>query len=152
MRKFLLLLLVNCILVLLQSAFFFELLGVFLNPNLVLALALALFFVGSTKEAFLSGLLGGLLLDLVGTSPIGLSSLVFVSMLYGLSFVRKYMFRGLVLRVLAVFIFSAGYLSLMGGIATNFGSLVVQVGATTFVATLIFYSVIRKVFGEATSS
>lgn len=104
MKKILYLFLINLVLVLFQTSFFSEIFGINLNPNLILAFGFAFMFVNQEEEGRTSLLIGGILLDLLSFSTVGLSSLTML-VLFELSIlVRKYLARGILTQLLVIFV------------------------------------------------
>jgi rod shape-determining protein MreD len=114
-KKYIWLVFVIIILVLFQTSFFNVILGVELNPNLILAFAFSLLFINSVKEGMFAAFAGGVLLDLLGFSVIGLSAVLFILFLYIGVLITKYVFNNWFSQ-LAIVIFSA----LIYNIAINF--------------------------------
>lgn len=90
------------ILALFQTSFFAEVFGNSLNPNLILVLVFAFLFMDKTQEALFSTFVGGLLLDTLGNSIMGLSSLLLVCAVLLTLFAKKFVqeskyFQGILL-------------------------------------------------------
>jgi len=151
MRRFFALFILNLLLCLLQTAFFPELFGVTAAPNLVLAFSFALFFLHKFNLSFLSCFIGGLLLDLLVTLPVGLSSVILLSCLVCAFYVRRYLFRGLWFYPIVVVITAYLYLYSVGFLEAGFFVFDVWSGINTLLSTFIFYIVTKKVFNETNS-
>jgi rod shape-determining protein MreD len=93
MKRYLLALITIILTILIQSSFFVEFFGVARNPILVLALAFAVLMLNKKEFALFTAFLGGILLDSLGTNPIGLSSLVFVGLILSAHFIRKFLIK-----------------------------------------------------------
>jgi hypothetical protein len=104
MRKYFLIFIVNLILIFLQESFLSEIFGPFLNPSLVISLGYAFLLSEDDDLALFSLLVGGLILDLLGTGIIGLSSVVLVFLLLISFQVRKTIFRGVLTQIVFIII------------------------------------------------
>jgi hypothetical protein len=102
MRKYVLLILLNIVLALVQTAFLPSFLGAKATPNLVFALGFALLLNAQTELALFSILIGGLFVDFFVIDIIGLSAFLGTASLYSVYLLRNYFFRGRAF----VFIFS----------------------------------------------
>jgi hypothetical protein len=102
-KKILLILIVNLVLSLLQTAFFPEFFGNYIYLNLVLSLGFALLLVDKTNEAFLSVCIGGLITDLLGVGIIGLGMFVMIFVTSASFYVYKFFFRSRSVRILLIF-------------------------------------------------
>ena len=90
MKKFLLIILIVFLSALFQTSFTLEFFGNAWNPNLILALAFSFIAVGKTENGLLSAFIGGLLLDFIGPTLPGVSSLVLTVLLSIGIWLRKY--------------------------------------------------------------
>ncbi|HLC93811.1 MAG TPA: hypothetical protein VJG85_02225 [Patescibacteria group bacterium] len=102
MKKYLVIFFVNIVLVLFQNSFLFVFLGGEANPNLILAFAFSLLLLDKSEEALFSAFVGGLLIDLLGFTMPGLSSLVFLLAIYIGLFIKKYLFKSWVLQLIVL--------------------------------------------------
>lgn len=109
MKRIVFLVTINLILALFQSSFFPQLFGVYYNVNLIFAFAYAFLASNKIKEALISILIGGLILDLLGFSIVGFTSLILTVLLYLAIFIRKYVFKSWVLQVVLVVLADYGY-------------------------------------------
>lgn len=96
MRRALLLITVNIVLVLFQMSFFGELFDPIFVPNLIFAFAFALLFNDLSESSYMSAFIGGLVFDLLTFGIIGMTSLTFVGFLFLFSFVRRYVSKNTV--------------------------------------------------------
>lgn len=80
-------------LVLFQTSFFPVFFEKGLNPVLVISLIFALFLLDRTKYALFSAFIGGVLLDILGFTLLGSSSLVFVLCIMATILIRKYVLK-----------------------------------------------------------
>lgn len=78
MRKYILLTFIILVLILFQESFLFEFLGYSLNINFVIILAFSFVLTQSQDYGLYTFFIGGLTLDLIGNSIIGLSSFIFI--------------------------------------------------------------------------
>lgn len=113
MNKFLFILGINIILVLIQSSFIVEPNYIYYMPNLVLAFAYSLLLMNRSDIGLLSALIGGLLLDLISFRVIGLSSFSLVLLLLITSYIKKYVFKGIVIQLLLLFLIDLLYLLIL---------------------------------------
>lgn len=104
MRKYFIIFIINLIIIFLQESFLVELFGPFLNPNLIIGLGYAFLLSGDDDLALFSLLVGGIILDLLGTGIIGLSSLVLVLLMLISFQVRKTIFRGILNQIIFIVI------------------------------------------------
>lgn len=144
MRRYLHLFIVNLMLALLQTSFFAEFVGGGFNPNLVLAFAFGLLFVEKDSLSLISAFMGGLILDFLGFSPVGLSSLLFVLCLELVIFIRQHVFRGWILNFLSVYL-----TAIVFGLFSAFPKIILVDGEFvggifTLVASFIFYLLLDK--------
>ena len=109
MKKALLLLFINLILVLLQISFFGELLPSVYVPNLILSFSFAILFADLSDASYMSAFIGGLMLDLLTFGIIGVSSLTFVGFLFLFSFVRRYVSKNVLTNSLGVVVLQSIY-------------------------------------------
>lgn len=138
MKKFLIIVFVNILLVLLQTAFLRELVGASATPNLVLAFSFSLFFMDLENLSLMSAFVGGLLLDLFGFSIVGLTPLVITGSLVLVTFVKRYLFRGWISNLLLVFLAQLIYLGVISG-AFSLDSTALYSSTTTLFLSLAFY-------------
>lgn len=139
MKKILLLLFINFILALFQSSFFFEIFGSISAPNLILAFSISLIALNRTNTSLQSAFVGGLLLDLFTFNVIGSSSVLIIALIYISLYIQNYLFRGLYISILSLFVSSILY-NLF--ITFNFNQNVFQLiygGILTCIFGLIFF-------------
>ncbi|MDC0449042.1 hypothetical protein OAL67_00330 [bacterium] len=122
MKKNIVVLLIAFVLSIFQTAFFLEIFGPTLNPNIILAFCFALYIGWSARVGIFGAFVGGLFLDLVTLGPIGLSSLVFCCAVYLGSILQKRVLRGLQFQVIVLILFFILHKILTGTDITNFGS------------------------------
>lgn len=108
--------LANVFLVLGQNSFFNELLGNYLNPNLVLAFAFSILMIRDSEYSFFSAFLGGLFIDLSSMGILGISPVFFTFVILISYIIRKYFSRVPVLHMTLFFVYAVFYKYLM-----NFG-------------------------------
>lgn len=147
MKKFVMLVALNLIFVLLQTAFFPELVGQVWTPNLFVAFGLALALLNYEEDSLLSGVIGGVLYDLLTLSTIGFSSFVLSLLLVFLFYVKQHVFKSLYLSFILGFFLLIAYLFITTGFNTVFG-LIVSSGVSSFVFTYICYWLLKKVWYE----
>lgn len=102
-KNFLFLLLINLILGLLQVNVFPEIVGNFLYVNFIFSLGFALLLLDRTQDAYMSILLGGLIVDLLGVDIIGLSTFVMMLLLVLTFYISRFFFRGRAFKMLLIF-------------------------------------------------
>ncbi|OGC57848.1 hypothetical protein A3H26_00095 [candidate division WWE3 bacterium RIFCSPLOWO2_12_FULL_36_10] len=131
---------------LLQTSFLSELFGAKYNPNLVLAFTLSLILLGSLEFGLYSGFAGGLLIDLMGVSIFGFSSLLNVLSVLCIFYIRKTFFKGNISFSIFAFIFSFLYLVLVN--LTKLGNpyLYIFPSLSTSVFVWIFYLIVKNVY------
>jgi hypothetical protein len=95
MKKILILIFINIIIGLLQVSFFPTLFGSKILINWILAFGLSWLLVYAPVTALKSVFIGGLVLDILLGTRLGLSSLIMTSGVYSLILVRSYLFRGI---------------------------------------------------------
>ncbi len=93
MKKYVILSMINIVLVLFQLSFFPKLVGNALAPNLVLAFAFTFLLYGGLGFALFTAFFGGLLVDLLSFSHIGVSPLILCLLLMLTKIVRKHLIR-----------------------------------------------------------
>lgn len=81
-KKLFIILLLNIILSLVQVSFVPILFSHKLYINLVLALSFGFLAVNKTKDAYISALISGLIMDILGITTIGISAFIFCTGLY----------------------------------------------------------------------
>lgn len=143
MKQFMYIILINALAGIFQLSFFNRLFGGHIaNPNLILALAFSLFFLGMYERAYFSALFGGLLLDLMSFNTVGLSSLILIFCLISSYLVKKYIFKGWVMQVLSLLITYFIYQGLVESLDIKmlFGAFF------TLVFGLLFYLINQPVF------
>ena len=122
-----------------QISFLYRLFGRSLNPNLIAAFAFSLFFLGVYDKALFSALIGGIFLDLMGFDTVCISSLILVTCLLLVFYIKKYIFKGLTTQILSLFMASITYSILVGFPNFYFDIKTVFSGIFTVVIGLIFY-------------
>ena len=135
-----------------QISFFYRLFGRSLNPNLVAALAFALFFWGAYDKASFSALVGGVFLDLMGFGTVGLSFLILITCLLLAFYVKKYVFKGWVTQILSLFTTVVVYSVLMGFPNFYFDIKTVFSGLITVFMAFIFYGLLKNLAYESKHS
>lgn len=143
MKKVLTIILLNILLVLIQTSFLRELLGDFIAPNLVISFAYALLFMNFEDTSLMSIFIGGLLLDLFGFSIVGLSPLILTGTLILFRYIKKYLFRGWLSNLVLIFLAEAVYSNVILGFSQDFFSSW-KVGISTLVFGLLFYFINLK--------
>lgn len=96
MKKILTLIFINIVFALFQTAFFPTLFGKQALINWVLALGFAWLLVDAPITALKSVFVGGVILDILLGTRLGLSSLIMTMGVYLLILVRNYLFRGII--------------------------------------------------------
>lgn len=139
MKHYILIILINIILAIVQVSFFYRLFGRTLNPNLIAAFAFSFFFWGIYDKGFFSALIGGIFLDLMGFSSVGLSALILIMGLLLAFYIKKYIFKGWTTQILSLFITTISYSSLLGFPNFYFDLKTVISALITVVISLIFY-------------
>lgn len=142
MRKIILLIVVNIILVALQQSFIPEWIG--LHVNLVLAFAMSFFVMEKSKTALVSAFIGGLVLDLLGFGIVGKSSLVFVLVILIFDFVRDHAFNKWYFNLFFVFLSSLIYSFFAGLPKVLFSSYELFSAVGTLLASLFFYYLLLR--------
>ncbi len=144
MRKYIVLLIVNFILLIFQSSLLLEIFGAELNPNILFALAFSLILLDEHELAVLSGFIAGLLLDLnsnhiIGTSLLFVIIMIYITILFKKTFIRGWLFQ-LILLFLCVlfykFIFSLNLFVLTAPVFYS--------GILTILISIAFYFVILR--------
>ncbi len=95
MSKNITILIICLALAIFQESFLLEFFGAALNPNLIIGLCFAFIFIDDYESALFTALMGGLFLDFLGTSIVGLSSLVLILLLLASKWVKRSVFRGI---------------------------------------------------------
>lgn len=144
MKRVLLLIFMNLILVLLQASFLAEFLGGSLNPNLVVSLAYAFALADDDTSASLSMFIGSFFLDLQGTSIVGLSILFFVLILHLSILLRKTIFKGYGTQILFIFLSTVIYKMLISGFDFSLNFSLVFSGVITAVLAAVMAYFIRR--------
>lgn len=144
MRKFLILLIINIFLVLVQGSFLRELVGPALTPNLIIAFAFSLFFAEREDLALISAFMGGLLLDLLGFSIVGISPLLIIAGLIFYKFVKQYLFKGWFTNVALVFLTQIMYVNILSGFSQPKSELI-YTGLSTLVFSILLLLANEKV-------
>ncbi|OGC51043.1 hypothetical protein A3A69_01880 [candidate division WWE3 bacterium RIFCSPLOWO2_01_FULL_37_15] len=88
-KIFLILLIINILLSLVQVSFVPVLFSNNIYLNLVLAFSFGFLALNKTKEAYISALIGGLIIDSLGVVAIGISSFVYCAGLYSAYFIHE---------------------------------------------------------------
>ena len=146
MKHYIFIILINIILGTLQISFFYRIFGGSLNPNLVAAFAFSLFFSGAlafqakrAERAYLSALVGGIFLDLMGFGTVGASSFILITCLLLAFYVKKYIFKGWATQILSLFITSIVYTVAIGLPNFYFDPKIIFSSIVTVVISVIFY-------------
>lgn len=150
-RKVLTITFINIILVLFQGSFLRELMGPELVPNLVLAFAYSLLFLGFEDISIMSIFIGGLFLDLFGFTIVGLSPLILTGGIILFRYIRKYLFRGFISNIVIVFLAELIHSFMILGLSHSFFS-TWRLGLTTLIFGGIFFLINQKFktfFGRA---
>jgi len=142
---------ITLLLVLLQGSLFQTLFGARYNPNLIIALSFTFFYAGKDELAQITGFVGGLFLDVLGFSIIGISPLLIVGFLLIFSFVRRHLTRGWVLNLFGVCASTFVYLVLVHGGASNLNFSYLS-SLTTLVTSLILYVLLSRTRSITASS
>jgi len=143
MKKALLLLFINLILVLLQISFFGELLPSVYVPNLILSFSFAILFADLSDASYMSAFIGGLMLDLLTFGIIGVSSLTFVGFLFLFSFVRRYVSKNVLTNSLGVVVLQSIYVwFILGFKAIGISKLLIS-GVVTLLAVFMFQFILK---------
>ena len=100
MKKVILLIFINIVLALFQTAFFPTLFGKHFYINWVLLMGLAWFYVDAPVTAMKSVFIGGTILDVLTGSRPGLSPAIMTLGLYVLILIKKSLFKGFIPNVL----------------------------------------------------
>lgn len=149
MKKFGGLFFANLILVLIQQAFFGELFGLGYTPHIALALTFALFVTVEMETTLLSGLLCGVLTDLLGTGPVGLSAVFCVSYLLFVAYIKKRFIKGAVVNIIAFVAFSCLYdlLGSFSSVTVVFNVILVR-ALLGLISLGVFYFIIQRFLDE----
>jgi len=124
MRKLFVLLFINIVLGLMQTAFFPALLGSKVLTNWVLAFGLSWLLVNAPVTALKSVFLGGIILDILLGNFLGVSSLIMTLGIYCLILVRSYLFKGVISHfVIGSFLAFVYYLFILGVTKITFTAL-----------------------------
>jgi rod shape-determining protein MreD len=113
MKKTLILLLINLILVLIQMAFLTELFNKTVVPNLILVLGVYFLLKGDLVTGLKSVFIGGILIDALNYTHMGTSALILVAGLYLMSFIRKTIFKGFLSDSVIIILISYIYMQIM---------------------------------------
>ncbi|MBT6401785.1 hypothetical protein HN803_08290 [candidate division WWE3 bacterium] len=151
MKKNLTVTFINIILVLIQGSFLRELMGPEIAPNLVIAFAYSLLFMGFEDISLTSIFMGGLFLDLFGFNIVGLSPLVLTGSLILFKYVKKYLFRGWLSNIVIVFLAELIYSFVIFGFSQGLFS-TWRGALSTLIFSLIFYMLnqrFKNFFGRA---
>ena len=135
---------INIILVLIQVSFFPALSNNLFIPNLILALSLTLFFLDKTSAAFISAFSGGLLLDLLATSVVGVSLIYIVGLVTGLSYTKRFLYKNTFVKMVLVFLSALLYLVVVTSLNASFPRMLVASSLATLVFYQLFTLVIKK--------
>ncbi len=144
MRKYLIIIFINLLLVFVQESFFLEFFGTVFNPHLVTSLGFSFILLEDDHNGLASMFIGGLLLDLLGTGVIGLSSLVLIVMLLISMLVRKTFFRGLITQIFFIILTTVVFKILMNYPHIIFDKNLILSGLITSFIALLFSFVIRR--------
>jgi cell shape-determining protein MreD len=150
MKKILILIVSNLILALMQLSFFPNLISV--QINLVLALSMAFFMIGSNKASIQSAFVGGLILDLFGIDVIGISPLVFILFIMIFNFVRNHTFNSWYFNLFLVFLASISYTNVMSLPIILFNKNVIIEGIGSTIVCGLFYLFLLRYRGLIESS
>lgn len=145
LKKVIILFGINLFLVLMQTSFLNVFFGAALNPDLVLAFALALLLANKSEYSLFSALIGGLIYDLRGTNLIGESALLMIAVLFAISYSRKYVFKGWPVQILSLFVSFVLYKTISN--AYNAG--IVVNSLSTLVFCLLMYLYISRVINRS---
>ncbi len=133
------------LLVLIQTSFLNVFFGPVLNPNLIIALPFALMLAGKSDYSLFSALIGGLLFDLQGHGLLGLSPLLMVTLLYAISYSRKYVFKGRLVQIILIFAAFVIYTVVL----SSYSPVVFLNALSTLIACLLLHLYISRVVDKS---
>jgi hypothetical protein len=113
MKKIILLIIVNLILILIQVAFVPTLFTTVGSPNFILALGFTFLIIDKLEMGLQSVLIGGIMLDSMLYNHIGISSIILTIGILISFIVRKYFFKGLLTHAVFIIISSVIYSQLL---------------------------------------
>ena len=146
MRTFVVLVFMNLVIGLFQTSVFPELMVASHVPNLVVAFSFALFLFGKEKRSLQSAYIGGLVVDFLTLATPGISSLLMVSALLAVSFIKRFIYKGPITSGILLYIFSVLYAFVITIPNFVWDSKVLFGAFLTFLASLVFYQLVLKKF------
>jgi len=144
MRKNIIITFVCLVFVIFQESFMLEFFGSALNPNLIIALAFSFMFIDDTKRAMFTALIGGLFLDFLGVSIVGLSSFILIVSLGFTAWTKKTVFRGVWTQVVLVIVSTVVFKLLMGYPDIVYSGKLLASGVLNAAISLVFFLVLNK--------
>jgi len=103
-KNFFVLLMINLMLGLLQINVFPEFVGKTFYINFIFSLGFALLLLDRTQDAYVSTLIGGLIVDMLGVDIIGLSTFIMLLLLVSTFYASRLFFRGKSFKMLLILI------------------------------------------------
>lgn len=143
MKKLMLLTFINLVLALFQNVFMLELFGPVLNPNLILAFGFSLIALNKKDISVWSVFLGGLFVDMLSSNILGISPLLLIFLVYVAFYVQNYLFRGMHISLIMLFLASITYLVIPTLYFPGLGAVLLHAVFTTIVG-IVFYLFNRK--------
>jgi len=145
MRKNLVIMFVCLIFVIFQESFLLEFFGAALNPNLIIALCFTFIFIDDIDSAMFTALIGGLFLDFLGVSIVGLSSLILILLLVISRWMKKTVFRGIWVQIGLIIGSTIIFKLLMGYPGLVYSNKILFSGFLNSAISLVFYLILSKI-------
>lgn len=111
-RSILLISLINIVLVLLESSFLNTLFDTKIILCLVFSFCIALFVADRAQYAFVSALIGGMLIDLLGVNVIGITPVILIASLVLFTYIRKLFLKNLFVNIFFIYLINIIYMTL----------------------------------------